>query len=405
MSGLTPTRVVLVGGGYVTLHAYATLLRRVRREVRHGRIEIVVISPDHSHRFHGFTGELLAGMIAPSRVATPLVDILPRARIIRGSVVRIDRAARTVAHTDDDAGTTHVLAFDHLVLGTGSREPLSSVEGLAAHGTALRNPGEITALAQRLAADPTSPAVVIGGGIAGAELATAIADRGNPVTLVHGHDTIAAEWAGHPRLLAHTHRQLAAAGVDVRTGVRASRVTGSAVELSDGTLLPCRHVVATLGERPVEIPGLDDLRDATGRLSTRDDLSVADGIWAAGDAADVAHPVTGAPIPANALWAIKGGDHIGRAIGRALSGRQPRRFGYRGLGRAAAFGRGRAISELYGIGFTGGLAWMLRLTFFLRFMPSRRRALGVVGDLMRRPRHASRSVTAPSPAPAAVAAA
>ena len=56
-------RVVLLGGGYVTLHVYATLVRRLGRDVRRGNVEIVVISADHAHRFHGFTGELLAGMI------------------------------------------------------------------------------------------------------------------------------------------------------------------------------------------------------------------------------------------------------------------------------------------------------------------------------------------------------
>ena len=58
----------------------------------------------------------------------------------------------------------------------------------------------------------------------------------------------------------------------------------------------------------------DDLRDLQGRLATASDLVVVtDGepvrrrLWAAGDAARVLHPTTGDPVPANALWAIKGG--------------------------------------------------------------------------------------------------
>ena len=71
------TRVVMLGGGYVTLHAYATLVRRRGREVRRGDLEIVVISADHAHRFHGFTGELVAGMVRRDRLATPLDEAMP----------------------------------------------------------------------------------------------------------------------------------------------------------------------------------------------------------------------------------------------------------------------------------------------------------------------------------------
>ena len=88
-------------------------------------------------------------------------------------------------------------------------------------------------------------------------------------------------------------------------------------------------------------------------------------------------------MPANALWAIKGGDRLGANIARAMTGRPTRPFTYRGLGRAASFGLGRSVSELYGIPFTGLTAWVLRLAFFLRFMPSRRRAAATLLDVAR----------------------
>ena len=49
-------RVVLLGGGYVSLHAYGAMVRRLRGELRRGEVEIVVISADDVHSFHGFTG-------------------------------------------------------------------------------------------------------------------------------------------------------------------------------------------------------------------------------------------------------------------------------------------------------------------------------------------------------------
>ncbi|GAA1975900.1 NAD(P)/FAD-dependent oxidoreductase [Microbacterium pumilum] len=376
-------RIVLLGGGYVTLHAYANIVRRSGREVRHGDVEIVVISADRAHRFHGFTGELITGVVDRDRLATPLDEAMPLARIILGRAVDIDPEGRRVSYRAGDDAAVETLDYDHLVVGTGAREPIAEVTGLRRHGFTLRGPDEVGALADRLASAPGSPVVVIGGGVAGVELAAAIAGRGHPVSLVHSAPRILGEWDDQPRLVARAETELTDLGVTVLADRRVVEVTSATARLSDGAVLECATIVAATGQRPVRIPGLDRWRDDRGRLRTHPTLSVTAGVWAAGDAAHVRHPVTRRAVPANALWAVKGGDHIGRAIARELRGRRAARFGFRGLGRAAAFGFGEGIAELYGIPLTGATAWVLRLVFFLRFMPSRRRAAGVVADVAR----------------------
>ena len=82
------------------------------------------------------------------------------------------------------------------------------------------------------------------------------------------------------------------------------------------------------------------------------------------------------------------GGFIGRNIARALRGRRPLRFSYLGLGRAGSLGVGKGILHLYGVQFTGRLAWLLRAALFLRFMPSRRRAVGAARELLTPNRHA-----------------
>lgn len=374
---------MLLGGGYVTLHAYRSVVRRLGRAVQRGEVEIVVISPDPSHRFHGFTGELIAGMVDRDRLATPLIQAMPLARVIIGRVVGVDPDGRRVSFRigGDDAFST--LTYDHLVIGTGAKEPTSEVPGLDRYGFTLRGPDEIGRLADHLAAEPGSPVVVAGGGIAGVELAAAIGDRGHPVTLVSSRERLLAEWSDQPRLVARAEAELPRLGVTVVAGVRVAEVTPTAIRFADGRTLPARTVVAATGQRPVGIAGLESLHDERGRLRTSDTLAVTEGVWAAGDAARVAHPVTGDPVAANALWAIKGGGQIGRAIAAELSGGRAARFGYRGLGRAGSLGLGKGIAELYGVPMTGVLAWTMRLVFFLRFMPSRRRAAGVVADIVR----------------------
>ncbi|WP_256793037.1 FAD-dependent oxidoreductase [Terrabacter sp. Ter38] len=419
-------RVVLLGGGYVTLHAYAGLMRHAGGAVRAGDVQVVVISTDDAHSFHGFTGEVLAGLLPYDRTRTPLVDAMPHAHVVLGRATAIDAERRVVRYvlaadesdrgvdphhhsdSDSDSDSHHerVLDYDSLVVGTGGREPATAVPGLAEHGFTLRAPGDIAVLTDRVRdaaahrGHRRHTVVVAGGGMAGVEMAAAVADLGGArlrVELVHSGDGILPELRDEqPRLARRAELELRRLGVRVRLGVRLASVTEDLAYLSDGTSLPASTVIATIGQRPVHVPGLDAHRDPRGRLVTRPDLSVVDGVWAAGDAACVVHPTSGEPVPANALWAIKGGEHLGRNLARTLRGRPTRPFAYRGLGQAASFGVGRSISELYGIPFTGWVAWVLRLTFFLRFMPSRRKAAQVVTDFAR---HAAHGRTAPASAP------
>jgi len=399
-------RVVLLGGGYVTLHAYAGLMRRAGPAVRRGAVQVVVISTDVVHSFHGFTGEVLAGLLPYDRTRTPLLAAMPHAHVVLGRATAIDAERRTVRYTLTDEPGERVIDYDELVVGTGGREPAGTVPGLTEHGFTLRAPGDIAVLAKRIREDASRPGprrstiLVAGGGMAGVEMAAAAADLGGShvrVELVHSGDAILPELRDtQPRLAARAEHELTRLGVRVRLGVRLTAVTEHAAHLSDGTRVPTSTVIATIGQRAVHVPGLDAHRDPRGRLVTRPDLSVVEGVWAAGDAACVVHPVRGEPVPANALWAIKGGEHVGCNIARRIRGRATRSFSYRGLGQAASFGFGRSISELYGIPFTGWVAWTLRLTFFLRFMPSRRKAAQVVHDFAR---HAAYGRRAPMAAP------
>ncbi|GAB2696400.1 NAD(P)/FAD-dependent oxidoreductase [Thalassiella azotivora] len=410
-----PGRVVLLGGGYVTLHAYRSIVRSLGRAVS-GDVEVVVVSADDAHAFHGFTGEVLAGELPLDVTRTPLVSVMPRARVLHAVATHVDVAGRTVTCRRVADGRTQTLGYDALVVGVGGREPLATVPGLAEHGFTLRGPGDIRRVAAHLdrvlrgARPGAGPAwartvAVAGGGLAGAEMAAAVAGRGRAsgaglrVVLVQSGDVVVPGLAStQPRLATRCAAELDRLGVEVVTGRRLVEVTAAGAALDDGTVVPAATVLGMVGQRPVAVPGLDVLAtDERGRLLTGPDLRVAPGVWAAGDVARVRHPLTGVPVPANALWAIKAGAHAGTNVARALTGRRPRVFRYPGLGQAASFGRGRSVVELYGVPFTGWAAWLLRLVFLLRFMPSRRRAARVLGLTVRRTKP-----PAPAPVDAAV---
>jgi len=84
-------RIVFVGGGYATMHAYAVLARR--REIRTGALELIVISADDHHSFHGFTGEVLAGVLPLEVTRASLRHAMPLAAVIPAMVTHVGRAA------------------------------------------------------------------------------------------------------------------------------------------------------------------------------------------------------------------------------------------------------------------------------------------------------------------------
>jgi NADH dehydrogenase len=146
-------------------------------------------------------------------------------------------------------------------------------------------------------------------------------------------------------------------------------------------------VLSTVGQARRPLPGLEGLAyDEQGRFRTERDLRLVGqaNLWAGGDVANVIHR-SGRPCPANALWAIKQGVCLGENIARAVQGKGTRPFTYPGLGQAASLGIGRGIAELYGLQFTGVIGWLMRLCFFLAFMPARTQAVRVLFDWLTLP--------------------
>ena len=410
-----PTRIVLLGGGYVTVFAYRRLARKLRRQIRSGDVEVVVVSPELSHAFHGWTGEVLGGLIPLAHQRSTLRHLLPHARVLHGRAVAVDPEGKTVRVRHEASGREDVLTYDHVLIGFGSQEDADAVPGLREHGWRVKGPGTLLALRNRVVealeaaeSDPEARRssltfVVAGGGFTGVEVCAALAemlravrgsyrvlDRVEPrLVLVHAGDALLPSLRPRfDRLADYAARELAAYGVEVRLNTRLASVSADEACLSDGTSVPAAAVVSTVGMRSVPLRGLEGF--ASGRLGRyRTDpalrLPGAEGHWSGGDAAHVPHRQGETPCPPNALWAIKHGLHVGGNIARVVRGREPRPFRYPGLGQAASLGVGKGVLELYGVQLTGWLGWTGRLAFFLRFMPSRLQASRVVLDWLLAP--------------------
>ena len=266
------TRIVLLGGGYVTLHAYANLVRRLGRAVRRGDVEIVVISADRAHRFHGFTGELVAGMVDRDRLATPLEEAMPLARIIVGRAVDID--------ADPPVGLVPPRRRRDR-RGRCVRPPRRRHRRQGADGGGRRasrdtaspcaDPDEIGALADHLANRAGLARRRRRGRCRGRR-----ARRGDRRSRAirspwcTPRSRMLGEWDDQPRLVGARRGGARPPG---RHRPRRAPCRGGHADrpprCPTARVLACRTVVAATGQRPVHIPGLDRWRDERGRLRTQ----------------------------------------------------------------------------------------------------------------------------------------
>nr|WP_314422203.1 nitrite reductase large subunit NirB [uncultured Erwinia sp.] len=163
-------------------------------------------------------------------------------------VTAIDRAARRVSVGD------RTLAYDHLVLSTGSRAfmpPLPGDDLPGIHG--FRDMRDVESI---LSGDVTGqPAVVIGGGVLGVEAAAALALRGMRVSLLHrGPHLMDAQLDAHTAELLQA--SLAARGIATHLRAPTAAYVGDlsghvrAVALRDGREIPAQRVVVAAGVRP-----------------------------------------------------------------------------------------------------------------------------------------------------------
>ena len=132
-----PTRILIVGGGYVGM--YTAL--RAQKKLSRGRAEIVVVDPQPNMTYQPFLPEAAAGSVEPRHVVVPLRRVLKKCRVITGRVDRIDHDRR-VAMVEPETGDAYELGYDLLVVAPGSIARTLPIPGLAEQGVGFKTIGE-----------------------------------------------------------------------------------------------------------------------------------------------------------------------------------------------------------------------------------------------------------------------
>jgi len=385
-------RVVIVGGGFAGVKCAQTLLRRVAR-----RAEIVVFSRDNHMVFVPLLPDVAGSSLNPRAVAPPLRALLPGARCRTEEVLSIDPAARTITYEGHD-GAPRELGYDHLVVACGSVVNLNLLPGMASHALPLKTIGDAIAMRAHVMqmlekADVAETAedrrrylgfVVVGGGFSGVEVAGELHDlirsalrmfprlvlRDVTVTLLHGLPEILPEVS--PPLRRFAHRRMEKRGIVVRCDALVAEVTARGARLESGEKVEGATVICTVGTIASPLVAKLDVAKERGRIVVAPDLSVAghDGLWAIGDCAFAVNAHDGVPSPTTAQFGERQGKQCALNLERRLDGVATLPFRYKPAGIACGIGGHSGVAELYGVRFSGFVAWWLWRSAFLVKIPS-----------------------------------
>jgi NADPH-dependent 2,4-dienoyl-CoA reductase/sulfur reductase-like enzyme len=271
---------LLVGGGVASVRCARTL-RRLGFE---GSIAIAGDEPRPPYNRPPLSKELLRDDLPEDLLAAESDSWYER----RG----IELLLGTHVHAIDlDAGEATLsdgsrIPFDRVLLATGAGPRSLDVPGGEAIAT-LRTADDARGLRRAaVEAGDDAPAVVIGGGLIGVEVASGLAALGLRPTVIELSSRL---WGGAlgAELAAWAAGRLSDAGVDVRLGQAATGVERGSVSIGSSRLA-ASIVVAGIGVAPrTELAGGAGLEVDGGVLIDADGRTDHPAAWAAGDVARV----------------------------------------------------------------------------------------------------------------------
>ena len=375
--------IVLIGGG----HTHALLLRKWGMAPLPGA-RLTVINPDPTAPYTGMLPGFVAGHYSRDALEIDLVKLarFADARLIFGRVTAIDRTTKRLAVPGRPD-----IAYDIASLDIGITSDMPTLPGFTEHGIAAKPLGPFASRWQAHLDGSGGPCVVIGGGVAGVELALAMQHALGPrgtVTVIEAG--LALQGIGAP-----TRNQLCTAldtaKIQLLEQTTVTQVHADHVELSNGTTCPATLTVGAAGARPFDWLA-DTGLDLTDGFVTVDATlrSVTDpNIFAVGDCAHLSH----APRPKAGVFAVRAAPTLTANLKAVASDTGLTRFNPQShYLKLISLGGKTALADKWDRSISGAWAWTWKDRIDRAFMdrlgklpdmspkPPQLRATGAVSD-------------------------
>jgi NADH dehydrogenase len=397
-------RIIIAGGGFAGLYAAkhldGTLARR--RD-----IEVTLISRENFILFTPMLHEVAAGDLSPSDIVNPLRRILRRVKVVQAEIHAIDVTKKKLRCLGGLRDLELEFEFDHLLLALGAETNFFGTPGVRDWAVTMKNLADAALLRNRMVAlmeeaclheDEATRRelltfVIAGGGFSGTETTGAANDFLRETTrfysaiqrkmirtvLVHAGEHVLPELGR--QLGQYAEKKLRNRGVEVINGALVTSYDGSLVQLSNGTSIPAATLIWTAGAKPnAVIDGLP-CQKQRGRLLVDECLAVTGvrGLWAVGDCAAVPDGGSGF-YPPTAQHGMREAVVAAKNIARAVVGEPLKPFHYKTIGMLASIGHHSGVAMLFGVKFSGFIAWWMWRSVYLAKLPRLAKKLRVMMD-------------------------
>lgn len=401
MSATNVKRILVLGGGFGGVYAALRLQKKLKDMPE---VEITLVSRDNFFLFTPMLHEVAASDLELTDIVCPIRSLLKRVKFYCGEVEAIDLVAKRVSVSHGYERHHHELEYDCLLIALGSTTNYFNLPGVQERALTMKSLADAIHLRNTLIshleeADAECTAdrgalmtfVVAGGGFAGIETIASVNDfvrdslRFYPhideshlrMVVVHPGEVILPELG--PELGRYAQQKLGERGIEILTNMKVDCVTDDWVTLSDGQQIPCNTLIWTAGTAPHPIVGSLPCKCDRGRVVVNEFLEVPQwpGVWAVGDAVVVPDKRTGIPHPPTAQHAMREGRVAADNIVAAIRGSQKKPFDFATLGQLAAIGHRTGVARIFGLKFSGFIAWWLWRTIYLSKLPTLERKVRV----------------------------
>jgi len=369
--------VVIIGAGFAGLTA--------AKRLRNAPVRITLVDKNNYHTFQPLLYQIAIAGLVPSQVAYPLRTIFRNQENLTfqmGEVTSIDFEAKFVKLNGS------VIAYDYLILAVGGETNFFGMESVKENGlqlkdieSAVETRNHLLKMFEKASREVDSEKrksmmtfVVVGGGPTGVETSGALAElishvvkkeypaldvREARVLLLEAGNALIASYPDELRKA--TLRLVKKKNVEVMFNAKLTDYNGQRVLLADGTEIKTNTLIWTAGVKASGIMSRLGVQVAgSGRVRTEATLQLPDHpeVYILGDAAYLENG-NGQPLPMLSTVAIQQGNVSADNILRAIKGAEQKPFHYKDPGLLATIGRNAAVARLWGISFSGFIAWLI----------------------------------------------
>ena len=368
--------IVIIGAGFAGLET--------ARGLSGAPVRITLIDKHNHHLFQPLLYQVAIAGLLPSQIAYPIRTIFRRQKNLTfqmGEVSAIDFDAKYIKLNGS------IIAYDYLVLAVGGRTNFFGFDAIEKDGfqlkdleTAVKTRNHLLSMFEYASheGDPDKRKalltfVIVGGGPTGVETAGALGELISHVMVkdfpqLDTNETrvilleAAADLIGsYPEELRKaTFKLLRRKNVDIRLNTKMENFNGQRVTLGDGIEIETHTLIWTAGVKATEIvDGLGVEQVSGGRVRVEPTLQLPgrSEAFVIGDAAFLTD--NGLPLPMLSTVAIQQGKSAAQNILRMINGKPLMPFHYKDPGLLATIGRNAAVARIWGISFSGFIAWLI----------------------------------------------